>query len=181
VEHEVEWWTLLFFMLLFAIAGGLEEQGITRNVADKLMAASKDGPGPMTPFVIALSSVGSAFVDNIVFVAAFTRSSKPSSSAPRLLGPLVGHALWRLLRRQYHRRRLHGQTSSPFGCWSGAAHAYIGFLEWLKIGLLVGAASGLLVWGLLSVMPMPHPSRTRQRTRAGRHPRGPYLSPLPHD
>ena len=36
VEHEVEWWTLLFFMLLFAVAGGLQEQGVTNNLADKL-------------------------------------------------------------------------------------------------------------------------------------------------
>ena len=36
VEHEVEWWTLLFFMLLFALAGSLNEQGITQNLADSL-------------------------------------------------------------------------------------------------------------------------------------------------
>lgn len=182
VEHEVEWWTLLFFMLLFAIAGGLEEQGITRNVADKLMAVSKDGPGPMTPFVIALSSVGSAFVDNIVFVAAFTpviqalveRSADYSVLWwAMLFGACFGGNITAV-----------GSTANivALGMLERRSHAYIGFLEWLKIGLLVGAASGLLVWGLLSVMPMPHPVSYRASGPApAGTPRGPYLSPLPHD
>ena len=72
VEHEVEWWTLLFFMMLFAIAGSLEEQGVTQNLAAQLSKAVQGGADAMIPFVVGISAVGSAFVDNIVFVAAFT-------------------------------------------------------------------------------------------------------------
>jgi len=130
VEHDVEWWTLLFFMLLFAIAGALSEQGVTANLADRLSSIVTGGPKAMVPFVLGISSVGSAFVDNIVFVAAFTpviqslveRSADYSILWWALLfGACFGGNITAI-----------GSTANivALGMLEKRAHAYIAFLEW---------------------------------------------------
>ncbi|MDD4102254.1 MAG: SLC13 family permease [Kiritimatiellae bacterium] len=157
VEHDVEWWTLLFFMLLFAIAGSLEHQGVTANLADKLSAIVTGGPKAMVPFVLGISSIGSAFVDNIVFVAAFTP----------VIQSLVERAAdysilwWALLFGACFGGNITaiGSTANivALGLLEKRAHAHIGFLEWLKIGAVIGLVSGLIAWGMLQIMPVPHP------------------------
>ncbi|MCL1887912.1 MAG: SLC13 family permease, partial [Kiritimatiellaeota bacterium] len=71
IEAEVEWWTLLFFMMLFAVAGALEATGVTESVAGHFTGAFGSSRAVMVPVITAITAVGSAFVDNIVFVAAF--------------------------------------------------------------------------------------------------------------
>ena len=157
VEHEVEWWTLLFFMLLFAVAGGLQEQGITRNVADRLAALTTGNPKALVPFVLGITSLGSAFVDNIVFVAAF----KP------VIQSLTEHSAdysilwWALLFGACFGGNITvvGSTANivASGLLEKRGHAYIPFFEWLKIGLVIGLLTTFIAWGLLSLMPMPQP------------------------
>jgi Na+/H+ antiporter NhaD/arsenite permease-like protein len=157
VEHDVEWWTLLFFMLLFAIAGSMEEQNVTRNLADKLMGVVKGGPDAMVPIVLVISSVGSAFVDNIVFVAAFTpviqslveRSADYSILWWTLLfGACFGGNITAV-----------GSTANiiALGFLEKRGHVHIGFREWLKIGAVVGLLTGLVAWGLLMILPVQQP------------------------
>ena len=71
IETEVEWWTLLFFMMLFAVAGTLDYTGVTSKIAKDFSSAFSGNPVLLTPVIVFLSAVGSAFVDNVVFVAAF--------------------------------------------------------------------------------------------------------------
>jgi Na+/H+ antiporter NhaD/arsenite permease-like protein len=157
VEHDVEWWTLLFFMLLFAIAGSMEEQNVTRNLADKLMGVVKGGPDAMVPIVLVISSVGSAFVDNIVFVAAFTpviqalveRSADYSILWWTLLfGACFGGNITAV-----------GSTANiiALGFLEKRGHVHIGFREWLKIGAVVGLLTGLVAWGMLMILPVQQP------------------------
>lgn len=157
VEHDVEWWTLLFFMLLFAIAGGLAEQGVTRNLADKLGALAKDGPTALLPFVLALSALGSAFVDNIVFVAAFT----PVVQTLAERAAENANLWWALLFGACFGGNITAVGSAAnivaLGLLERREGAHIGFVEWLKIGGAVGAITGLLAWGLLALLPMPRP------------------------
>ena len=158
VEHEVEWWTLIFFMLLFAIAGSMEEQHVTHNLADLLAGFVKGGPQAMVPFVLLISSVGSAFVDNIVFVAAFTpviqalveRSAEYSVLWWTLLfGACFGGNITAV-----------GSTANiiALGFLEKRAHAHIAFWEWLKIGVVVGLVTGLVAWGMLMIMPVQMPA-----------------------
>jgi Na+/H+ antiporter NhaD/arsenite permease-like protein len=157
VEHDVEWWTLLFFMLLFAIAGSMEEQNVTRNLADKLMGVVKGGPDAMVPIVLAISSLGSAFVDNIVFVAAFTpviqslveRSADYSVLWWTLLfGACFGGNITAV-----------GSTANiiALGFLEKRGHVHIGFREWLKVGTVVGLLTGLVAWGMLMLLPVQQP------------------------
>ena len=180
VEHDVEWWTLLFFMLLFAIAGGLDEQGITRNLAEKLSGLIKGGPIAMVPFVLLISSIGSAFVDNIVFVAAFTpviqtlaeRSSDFSILWWALLfGACFGGNITAV-----------GSTANivALGLLEKRGHLHIAFFEWLKIGVLVGLVTGMIAWGMLTFLPMPQPAAYHVQEKEVIGPlHEPHLSPNP--
>jgi Na+/H+ antiporter NhaD/arsenite permease-like protein len=68
--HRVEWSTLFFFLGLFVMVGGLEEQGVVADVADWL--ADLTGGSPTTEGLVVLwgAAAGSAAVDNIPFTAA---------------------------------------------------------------------------------------------------------------
>ncbi len=157
VEHDVEWWTLLFFMLLFAIAGSMEEQHVTQNLADKLAGFVKGGPMAMIPFVLLISSIGSAFVDNIVFVAAFT----PVIQALVERSADFSVLWWTLLFGACFGGNITavGSTANivALGLLEKRAHAHIAFWEWLKIGSVVGLVTGLVAWGMLTFMPVQHP------------------------
>ncbi len=158
VEREIEWWTLLFFMLLFAVAGALEEQGVTRNVASKLIEVAQGDPTSMIPFVILATSVGSAFVDNIVFVAAFTP----------VIQTLVAHAAdfsvlwWALLFGACFGGNITiiGSTANivAMGLIEKHSHAHISFWEWIKIGAVIGLVTGTVAWGMLLAMPVQKPA-----------------------
>ncbi|MDD3545773.1 MAG: hypothetical protein PHG96_10520, partial [Kiritimatiellae bacterium] len=52
-----------------------------------------------------------------------------------------------------------GSTANivALGMLEKRAHAYIAFLEWLKIGAVIGLVTALIAWGMLSFMPVPHP------------------------
>ncbi len=71
VEKEVDWWTLIFFMLLFAIAGTLEYTGVDQVMAKFFAGIAGTENATLVPFIFSVSAVGSAFVDNVIFVAAF--------------------------------------------------------------------------------------------------------------
>ncbi len=180
IEHEVEWWTLLFFMLLFAIAGGLREQGVTSNLADKLAALSTGGPKALIPFVVGITSIGSAFVDNIVFAAAFTP----------VIESLLEHSAdysvlwWALLFGACFGGNITvvGSTANivALGLLEKHGHAHIAFFEWLKIGLLIGVLTGVIAWGMLNIMDLPRPSlRSAQANPATAVQLTTLLAPLP--
>lgn len=160
VEREVEWWTLLFFMLLFAVAGGLHEQGISQNIADRVTAFTTSETHRLMPLVLTATAVCSAFIDNIVSVAAF----KP------VLQALTAHTThdpvlwWALLFGACFGGNITivGSTANivALGLLEKRGQAAISFFEWLKIGLVIGVLSGLVAWGMLSVLPMPKPLGT---------------------
>jgi Na+/H+ antiporter NhaD/arsenite permease-like protein len=68
--ERVEWATIFFFIGLFVMVGGLEEQGVIDRVAEGF-ADLTGGSRPLEALVILWgSAVGSAVVDNIPFTAA---------------------------------------------------------------------------------------------------------------
>jgi Na+/H+ antiporter NhaD/arsenite permease-like protein len=68
--ERIEWSTLFFFLGLFVMVGGLEEQGTIERVADGL--ADLTGGSRVTEGLVVLwgAAAGSALVDNIPFTAA---------------------------------------------------------------------------------------------------------------
>ena len=68
--ERIEWATLFFFVGLFVMVGGIEEQGAIERVADAL--ADLTGGSRVTEGLVILwgAAAGSALVDNIPFTAA---------------------------------------------------------------------------------------------------------------
>jgi Na+/H+ antiporter NhaD/arsenite permease-like protein len=69
VFKEIEWNTIFFFIGLFILVGGLEVTGIISLVAHWAMNVTEGNIILMHVLILWLSAIGSAFVDNIPFVA----------------------------------------------------------------------------------------------------------------
>ena len=167
VEKDVEWWTLLFFMLLFAIAGSLNENGITRNLADNLTKNVSGGPAGMIPFVLGIASIGSAFVDNIVFVAAFTPVIQ------NLIDISSQYAIlwWALLFGACFGGNVTvvGSTANivASGLLEKHGHAPISFGRWIRIGAVVGLVTAAVAWAYLALVPTPVPAGLASEPTSG--------------
>ena len=66
---KVDYKTLLFFIGLFVVVGGLEQTGILELIAGFIARVSGDNAMIMVAIVLWISAVASAFVDNIPFAA----------------------------------------------------------------------------------------------------------------
>lgn len=116
---EVEWVTLMFFVGLFILVHGLNESGVIRMMAEKLLAAT-GGDKYLTALAILWgSAILSAFIDNIPFVATMIPLIK--NMAPAFGGDEALLPLW----------------------WALALGACLG-----GNGTLIGASANLVVAGL---------------------------------
>ena len=66
---KVDYKTLLFFVGLFIVVGGLEQTGILEIIAGFIADVSGDNAMLMVAIVLWISAIASAFVDNIPFAA----------------------------------------------------------------------------------------------------------------
>ena len=71
LTKDVDWWTLIFFMFLFAKAGALKYVGITDIVSDYMMGLGQGNVFILIPMVLWLSGFLSAAMDNVLVVATF--------------------------------------------------------------------------------------------------------------
>ncbi len=92
ISEGVEWWTILFFIFLFAQAGILAETGATRVIADRLMDLVGDSRMALTGMIFLGSGIVSSFLDNVVVVATLTPIIKNLVSVNAM-----GETLWWLL------------------------------------------------------------------------------------
>jgi Na+/H+ antiporter NhaD/arsenite permease-like protein len=69
VDHDIEWPTLLFFMFLFMLVGGVEEVGLLALIADGVVRLAAGSPVVAICLILWVSALMSAFVDNIPFTA----------------------------------------------------------------------------------------------------------------
>jgi Na+/H+ antiporter NhaD/arsenite permease-like protein len=66
---EIEWSTVFFFVGLFILVGALEEVGIIKLLAVKLVALTEGNLLVTSVLILWFSAIASSFVDNIPFVA----------------------------------------------------------------------------------------------------------------
>ena len=69
IINEVEWTTILFFLGLFILVGGLEEAGIISMLANVIITYGHGNIILIMIMILWISAVVSAFLDNIPFVA----------------------------------------------------------------------------------------------------------------
>jgi Na+/H+ antiporter NhaD/arsenite permease-like protein len=160
IEHDVEWWTLMFFMMLFAVAGTLEHTGVTIAMAQGFASTFGESPVILTPIILVLSAIGSAFVDNIVFVAAFIPVVNQFGQTPLLWALLHGACLGGNI-------TMIGSTANivAMGMMEKRYRTGVNFFAWLKTGLMVGGLSCLVAWGGIVLLSPYMPTR-EQRLRA---------------
>jgi Na+/H+ antiporter NhaD/arsenite permease-like protein len=137
IQKDVDWWTLVFFMFLFAQAGCLQYVGLTDRIADAMLSMNGSGVANNLPIIIMLWGSGffSAIADNVVVVSglgpvAHALSAGLSTSAPwwaLLFGGCYGGNMTMI-----------GSTANivALGVLEKKTGHLIKFGYWLKVGLL---------------------------------------------
>jgi Na+/H+ antiporter NhaD/arsenite permease-like protein len=69
IEKDIEWTTLLFYMFLFILVGGVEETGLLDIIADGVLYLAHGNLVTSISLILWVSAIMSAFVDNIPFTA----------------------------------------------------------------------------------------------------------------
>lgn len=90
LEKEVEWPTLVFFMMLFVIVGSAEETGIIGLIATWVKELAGSSLILSIILIIWVSAIASAFVDNIPFTATML----PVVAYLSATVPNAGNTLW---------------------------------------------------------------------------------------
>ena len=146
IEKDVEWWTLLFFMLLFAQAGALKYTGVTDVLARNLSGLAGNNISALTGIVLWISAIGSSILDNVVLVTAFipviqsfqglNMNTEPLWWALLLGGCLGGNIT------------LMGSTANivAIGILEKEKNIRMTFFRWFWIGLSVGIMTTIVAW-----------------------------------
>lgn len=146
IEAHVEWWTLLFFLLLFAQAGTLKYTGATDIIAKRLLEVVQHSQSALLAAVLWISAIGSSILDNVVLVAAFV----PVMQSFRELGFNLQPLWWALLFGGCFGGNitLVGSTANivALGILEKERGIKISFFKWLGIGLLSSVVIIIIAW-----------------------------------
>jgi Na+/H+ antiporter NhaD/arsenite permease-like protein len=154
VERRVDWWTLAFFMMLFASVGTLEDTKVTEQIAG--MARDRfHSPGAMIQVIGWATGWLSAFLDNVLAVATFMPIVHDIrvAAAPQ---PFSSSIYWMMLfgGTFMGNMTLIGSTANivAIGLLERRGHGAVSFWYWFKIGFIVSIASMLVATFLLIAM-----------------------------
>jgi Na+/H+ antiporter NhaD/arsenite permease-like protein len=154
IEKDVEWWTLLFFLLLFVQAGTLKYTGTTVFIAKKIIALTGDSQMLLTGAILWISTIGSSILDNVVLVAAFIPVIQGFTALKVNLQPLW----WALLFGGCFGGNITmiGSTANivALGILEKEKNIRMTFLRWFWIGLTVGVITTGVIWVALITLPI---------------------------
>jgi Na+/H+ antiporter NhaD/arsenite permease-like protein len=153
VEKDVEWWTLLFFLFLFAQSGTLTSIGIADFFANKLMAFVGGSRNVLVSIIFFASGTVSGILDNVVVVAGFIPIVKGLvniDAAYRVLW-------WALLFGACFggNMTIIGSTANiiAIGALEKTRKLSISFWEWFKVGSVVTLMTLAIVWIFMIFLP----------------------------
>ncbi|MDD5613779.1 MAG: SLC13 family permease [Candidatus Omnitrophica bacterium] len=137
VEQGVEWWTIIFFLFLFAQSGVLEHTGVTQILAGWFSDNILSSYGFFIAFVLIFSAVISSMVDNVILVAAFI----PVLNTVITLYPQYSNVAWWVLLYGAcigGNITFIGSTANivALGMIEKRNNIYVGFLQWIIPGLV---------------------------------------------
>jgi len=153
IEKDVEWWTLLFFLLLFIQAGTLKYTGTTVFLAQKIVKAIGSNLNSLITAVLWTSAIGSSILDNVVLVAAFIPVVQGFGALNINLQPLW----WALLFGgcMGGNITLVGSTANivALGIMEKERNVRVTFFKWFWVGLSVGIVTTSIIWLALTFLP----------------------------
>lgn len=149
VEKRVDWWTLSFFLLLFASVGTLKYQGITGVIAQNISRTVGNNVPALMAIFVWTSGALTAVMDNVLAVATFVPILKDIGEMGIPTFPLW----WSILFGSTILGNLTiiGSTANivAIGVMEKRKLGLVGFWEWLKAGIVIAIPSLLLAHLLL--------------------------------
>jgi Na+/H+ antiporter NhaD/arsenite permease-like protein len=153
VERRVDWWTLAFFMMLFASVGTLQDTGVTQVIADRLNGLGGSNHTMVIQIIGWATGWLSAFLDNVLAVATFMPVVHDVRAHAG--GPYESSIYWLMLfgGTFMGNMTIIGSTANIVACGllEKRGHGTIRFGYWMKIGFIVSIASMLVASALLEV------------------------------
>jgi Na+/H+ antiporter NhaD/arsenite permease-like protein len=153
IEKDVEWWTLLFFLLLFAQAGTLKYTGATDVLARNLSYLAGNSLTFLTGIILWITTIGSSILDNVVMVAAFIPVIQSFQGLSESVQPLW----WALLFGGCFGGNitLVGSTANivALGILEKEKNVHVTFFHWFWIGLTIGLVTTVVSWVMLTCIP----------------------------
>ena len=155
IEKRVDWWTLAFFIVLFASVGTLKLTGVTAELAGWVLRVAQGRLGVLLALITGASSLLTAFLDNVLAVATFIPVMGELShagvyTAPIWWGLLFGGTL-------FGNMTIIGSTANivAIGLLEKKQLGSISFMTWLWPGLLVSAVTlAIAMTGLWLQIPL---------------------------
>ncbi|MBI4355577.1 MAG: hypothetical protein HY597_03905 [Candidatus Omnitrophica bacterium] len=157
VEKRIDWWTLSFFVVLFASVGTLKLTGVTTELANWVMRVAAGRVEVLLALITGASALLTAFLDNVLAVATFipvmgdlTRAG--IHTTPLWWGLLFGGTL-------FGNMTIIGSTANivAIGLLERKKLGSISFMAWLWPGLLVSVVTLAIaltgIWLQMPVMP----------------------------
>jgi Na+/H+ antiporter NhaD/arsenite permease-like protein len=149
-------------MLLFAAAGSLKHTEVTVRFASYFTEYCGNSPSILVPVILAVSAVGSAFVDNVIFVAAFCpvieELSTTVNSMPLWWALLFGACFGGNI-------TMIGSTANivALGMLEKRSHAHVKFWNWLKIGLASSIIACTIAWLAITFLSPYMPNKQHRK------------------
>lgn len=148
VEKKVDWWTLSFFLFLFASVGTLAYQGVTSVIAKNISAGAGNNVPLLMGICIWTSGALTSVMDNVLAVATFIPIIKDIGA----MGINVFPLWWAILFGSTILGNLTiiGSTANivAVGALERCKACQISFWEWLKVGIAI-AIPGLILAHIL--------------------------------
>lgn len=147
--RRVDWWTLTFFMILFASVGTLKYVGVTERVAQGMIQFAGGGQAFLMNIFTAAICLLTALMDNVLAVATFI----PILTDIEKIGVYIYPFWWAMLfgGTMFGNATVIGSTANivAMGMMEKEYKTGIKFKEWLTPGLIVSFAAIMTAMCLL--------------------------------